>query len=106
MAQGGEFGIEQINVPASFKQRRLDFQIRCKRDGFKKADLQRSSHGFDPVMKKAMCHRRIEQRADHPTMQKSGVSLPLRIRLKEGKDGIPLRAEFHAKRVVLSADHT
>ena len=106
MTRGSEFCIEQINVPASFKQRRLDFQISGTRDWFKKANFQRSRHCFDPVMKKAMCHRRIEQRADHPTMQKSGVSLPLRIRLKEGKDGIPLRAEFHAKRVVLSADHT
>ena len=76
VARRSESGIEQINVPALFKQRRLDFQIRGTRNRFKKADFQRSRHGFYPVIKKAMRHRCIEQRADYPAVQNAGIALP------------------------------
>jgi len=90
VARRSEFGIEQINVPALIAERRLDFQRPGTRNRFKKADFQRGRHGFDAVMKKAMRHGCIEQRTDHPTMQKSGIALPVWISLKNRNNGIPL----------------
>jgi len=76
MARGSEFGVEQINVPAAFKQRRLNFEISSTRNRFKKADFQRSGHGLDSVMKQTARHRCIEQRRDHPAVQNAGIALP------------------------------
>ena len=78
MSINGQFGVERINVAPPLGQRRAKVEQSGTWCRFEKTHLQRSGHGFDPVMEKAVGHCRIEQGADHPAVQNAGIPLPLR----------------------------
>lgn len=94
-------------MPTSFGKFRPDVQRGCVWNRFDKADFQRGRHGLDSLAEKTVGHRRIEQRADHSTMQLVQIALAPRIRLVGCANRVAIASpELQPQRISGATRHT